>query len=233
MKILAIGAHPDDVEICCGGTLAKYVKAGHKVSVIHACNGNKGDYITKPDELAKIRCEEAQNAGRLIGAEVFCLGFGDGEVFYNEETLGHFTDAIRRVDPDVIITHNPEDYHLDHTAVSKLVTDATFLTSVPSYRLQSKATDKLAQIYFMETYSGIGFHPTDYVDISEEIATKLEMMKCHKSQLQWMREHDKIDVLDFLSVNGKYRGYQCGTGYAECFTRYLTALRAAPGCFLP
>ena len=233
MKILALGAHPDDVEICCGGTLAKYVKSGHQVSIIHACNGNKGDFITKPEELAKIRCKEAASAGRMIQADVSCLGFGDAEVFYNEETLGIFVDAIRKAEPDVIITHNPQDYHLDHTAVSKLTLDATFLTSVPSYRPQSKATSTIPQIYFMETYSGIGFHPTEYVDISPEIDTKLAMMKCHQSQIRWMKEHDHIDIIDFLLVNAKYRGYQCGVPYAECFTRYLTALRAVPGYYLP
>ena len=233
MRILVFGAHPDDAEICCGGTMAKYRKGGHEVAIIHACNGNKGDYITPPDQLAQIRCGEAARAGSLIGARVSCLGYGDADVFYNEETLGVFVDAIRREQPDVIFTHNPEDYHLDHIAVSKLVVDGTFLSTVPSYRPQSQAVSTMPQIYFMETYSGIGFQPTEYVDITQEMELKLEMMGCHSSQIKWMMEHDKVDILDFLKVSGKYRGYQCGTVYGECFRRYLTALRAVPGNFLP
>lgn len=233
MKILVFGAHPDDAEIACGGTMAKYRKGGHEVSVIHACNGNKGDYLTPSDQLADIRCKEAVMAGKVIGASVSCLGFGDAEIFYNEETLGVVVDAIRREKPDVIFTHDPEDYHLDHTAVSKLVVDGTFLATVPSYRPQSEAISVMPQVYFMETYSGIGFCPGEYVDISQEIDQKLEMMGCHSSQITWMQEHDHMDIMDFLKVNGKYRGYQCGTAYAECFRRYLTALRSVPGSFLP
>lgn len=233
MKVLVFGAHPDDAEICCGGTIAKYRKGGHEVSIIHACNGNKGDYITPPDQLAQIRCREAVMAGNVVGAKVYCLGYGDAEVFYNEETLGVFVDAIRKEQPDVIFTHNPEDYHLDHTAVSKLVVDGTFLSTVPSYRPQSQAINTMPQIYFMETYTGIRFQPSEYVDISQEMDLKLKMMECHPSQLKWVKEHDNLDLLDFLQVSGKYRGYQCGTVYAECFRRYLTALRAVPGNFLP
>lgn len=233
MRILVFGAHPDDAEICCGGTMAKYVKKGHEVYIIHACNGNKGDFITEPEELAGIRCREAIKAGNIIGARVSCLAYGDAEIFYNEENLKVFVKAIREVNPQVIFTHNPEDYHLDHTEVSKLVVDASFLTSVPSYCPEEKAMECIPQIYFMETYSGIGFYPTEYVDISEEIGVKLEMMRQHESQICWMKEHDHVDILEYLQVNGKYRGYQCGATYAECFTRYLTALRAVPGSFLP
>ncbi len=183
MNILAIGAHPDDVEFQCSGTLAKYLKQGHKVSIIHVCTGDKGDFVTPPEELANIRKAEASKSGALLGATVECLNFpGDG-IFYSEANLATFVKHIRPYAPDVIITHNPEDYHLDHTAVSKLVTDASFLLSVPSYCPETKYADTLPQIYYMEPYGCFDFIPTDYVDITDTMDTKRAMMSCHKSQL--------------------------------------------------
>lgn len=233
MKILAIGAHPDDIEVCCGGTMAKYRKQGHEVSILYACTGDKGDFTIEPDRLANIRSQEARESGATIGANVNMLGYKDGEILYTEETLGAMIDAIRNVNPDVIFTHYPEDYHLDHATVSKLAIDASFLVSVPSMRPATAHMNHVPQIYFMETYTGIGFVPTEYVDITDELTQKLDMMRCHKSQLRWLLEHDGQDVLDFLLVNAKYRGYQCGVPYAESFVRYITGLRAVPGYFLP
>lgn len=233
MNILAIGAHPDDVEIACAGTLAKYIRQGHHVSILHACKGDKGDFVTPPDELARIRVAEAQSAGKHLGVTVECLFFPDAGIFYSEENLATFVRHMRPYAPDVIITHTPNDYHLDHVAVSRLVTDASFLLSVPSYLPEVPYANVLPQIYYMEPYGGFGFTPTDYVDISDTLEVKREMMRCHESQIVWMREHDHVDILDYLDTVAKFRGYQCGVAYGEAFERKMMALRAANGNFLP
>ena len=77
MNVLAIGCHPDDVEVACAGTLAKYVKEGHKVIVCHVANGNLGHAIIQPDELRVMRRQEARNAGALAGIEVITCDIGD------------------------------------------------------------------------------------------------------------------------------------------------------------
>ena len=233
MRILVVCAHPDDAEISCCGTMAKYIRQGHQVAIMHACTGDKGDFVTPPDELAKIRVAEAVTAGKLLGATVECLNYSDAGVFYGEEVLGHFVDRIRNYEPDIIFTHSPNDYHLDHLAVSKLVTDATFLLSVPSYRPHSPYCSQIPQLYYIEPYGNFDFTPTDYVDITETLDVKLEMMSCHKSQLVWMKEHDNTDILDYIHTVAKFRGYQCGVRYAEAFTRKLMALRCAAGNYLP
>lgn len=233
MNILAIGAHPDDIELACAGTLLKYARQGHTVSILHACTGDKGDFVTPPDELARIRVAEAARSGARNGFTVECLGFPDAGIFYNEENLGLFVDAMRKYSPDVIFTHNPEDYHLDHIAVSKLVTDASFLLTVPHYRPHSGYCENSPLLYYFEPYGGFGFVPTDFVDISDFISEKIEMMKCHESQLVWMKEHDHVDILDYILTFGKHHGYQCGAGYAEVFRRYFGALRASAGNILP
>ncbi|MCI8995758.1 MAG: PIG-L family deacetylase [Lachnospiraceae bacterium] len=233
MKVLVVCAHPDDAEISCGGTLAKYARQGHRVSIMHVCTGDKGHKEIMPEELGPVRCREAQLAGAVIGAKVISLGFPDAGIFYTEENVKRFTEAIRREEPDLIITHTPDDYHLDHAAVSKLVIDASFLVSVPHYAMDVPAMEGVPQIYFMEPYTGINFVPSEFVDITETLELKLAMMGKHESQTVWIREHDDLDILDMIRTSAKFRGYQCKKKYAEGFVRYINALRAEPGRFLP
>ena len=80
LRVLAVGAHPDDLEILCGGTLARYAESGHQVVMAHVLSGDKGHYKTDSASLAKIREKEAEEAGRLIGAEVIDLGLPDAEL---------------------------------------------------------------------------------------------------------------------------------------------------------
>lgn len=233
MNILALAAHPDDSEINCGGTIAKYIKQGHEVYMVHACQGDKGDYLHSPEEMKDLRDKESKRSGRLVGAKVDSLNVPDGELEYNQVYLKLFVDKIREIDPDIIITHGPEDYHPDHIATGKLAIDASFLVSVPSVFPGIKAMEKVPQIYFMESYTGVGFLPEEYVDITDHFDTKLNMMKCHESQIKWLGEHDNLDIMDYIATSGKYRGFQCGVTYAEGFIRYTAALRMVPGRFLP
>ena len=234
MNVLAIGAHPDDIEVACAGTLAKCVKRGDRVIVCHASSGNLGHVVIPPDELRKIRAEEARTAGALAGIEVICAGFDDLEVFdNNKEARDKIVDIIKYANPDFIITHNPDDYMPDHTAVSRLVFDASFTATLPNYESKYKEPAKLVPIYYMDSIAGINFHPTEYVDISEEMELKLEMLECHKSQLVWMREHDNVDFADMVKTFAKYRGYQCGAEYAEGFRQCQVYLKGTTKRLLP
>lgn len=236
MNVLAIGAHPDDVEIACSGTLAKCVKRGDKVIVCHASSGNLGHVVIPPDELRKIREQEAINAGKLAGIEVISGGFDDLEIFDNNKTSrDKIVEVIRYANPDFIITHNPDDYMPDHTAVSRLVFDASFTATLPNYE-KGKFKDKeakLVPIYYMDTLAGVGFEPTEYVDISEEIDLKIKMLNCHESQLVWMRDHDGIDFADMVRTCSRYRGYQCGADFAEGFRMCHTYLKGTAKRLLP
>jgi LmbE family N-acetylglucosaminyl deacetylase len=225
MNVLAIGCHPDDVEIACSGTLIKCVKRGDKVIVCHASAGDLGHVVIPPDELTVIRENEAEQAGSLAGIEVIDGGFYDLDIYdNNKKARDKVIDVIRYARPDFIITHNPDDYMPDHTAVSRLVFDASFAATLPNYtgyphRYSRKDGEpaKLVPIYYMDTLAGVNFVPTEYVDISDEIDLKIQMLECHKSQLVWMREHDGIDFADMVKTCSRYRGYQCGAGYAEGF----------------
>ena len=220
ITVLAIGCHPDDIEVACAGTLAKCVKRGDRVIMCHVTNGNMGHKLIQPDELREIRLGEAQNSGRVIGVEVITCDVGDIMVYADcKEQRDMVTDVIRYADADAIITHSPNDYMPDHVAVSKLVFDASFAATIPHYETKRAPIEKLTPIYYMDTLAGINFMPTEYVDISGEIETKLSMLECHESQMKWMRDHDGIDFAEFVKTCARFRGLQCGAQYAEAFTQ--------------
>ena len=222
MRVLAIGCHPDDVEIACSGTLAKCVKRGDTVIVCHASSGDLGHVVIPPDELRVIRAGEAKRAGAMAGIEVVWGGFDDLQIYdNNKEARDKMVDVIRYADPDVIITHAPDDYMPDHTAVSRLVFDASFTATLPNYKTKVDKVAKLVPIYYMDTLAGVNFNPTEFVDISDE------------SQLVWMREHDGIDFADMVRTCSRYRGYQCGAEYAEGFRQCQVYLKGTAKRMLP
>lgn len=234
MRVLAIGAHPDDVEIACSGTLAKCVKRGDKVIVCHVSTGNLGHVVIPPDELKVMRAAEAKRAGQLAGIEVISAGFDDLDIFDgNRSSRDRIVEVIQYARPDFIITHNPDDYMPDHTAVSRLVFDASFAATLPNYPTEAKRAAQLVPIYYMDTLAGVGFEPTEYVDISEEIDLKIRMLCCHESQIVWMRDHDGIDFADMVRTCSRYRGYQCGADYAEGFRQCRTYLKGTTKRLLP
>jgi LmbE family N-acetylglucosaminyl deacetylase len=221
MRVLAVGAHPDDLEILCAGTLARFSKRGDQVAMCYFTRGEKGHFTIPSDELADIRKDEALQAAKLIDAEVYGLGLLDGEV--NAEdilTQRKIIDVIRQVRPDVIITHSPNDtYHSDHGRVSKLVLDASFHASVPKVKTDYEHHDLVPPIYYME--------------ISDTFMTKLQMVSKHQSQLTWLKEHDNLYILDVVETIAKFRGWQCGVKYAEGFIPCLRWPRITTERFLP
>jgi LmbE family N-acetylglucosaminyl deacetylase len=234
MRVLAVGAHPDDIEIVSSGTLLRFKEQGAEVYICHALNGDKGHYHIPPAELARTRIAEAQEAGKLMGAEVFTLGLSDAELIAEDlKTRGLFIDAIRRAKPDLIITHNPEDYMPDHVATSKLVRDAAFCASLPHFKTEYPSFDSVPPIYYMDTLAGIGFQPEEYVDISGVIELKEKMLACHQSQVLWMQEHDHVDLIGMMKLQCKFRGLQCGVDYAEGFVSARIYPSIKPARLLP
>ena len=234
MNILAIGAHPDDVEIACSGTLMRCVERGDKVTVCHVSDGNLGHVIIPPDELAVIRHEEACRAGRMGGYEVIWGGFHDLDIFENnKKSRDMMVDVMKYAKPDLIITHAPNDYMPDHTSVSKLVFDAAFTATLPNYKTAEEGHIGMVPIYYMDTLAGVDFNPTEYVDITGYMDKKIEMLECHESQLKWMRDHDHIDFAEFVRSCSRFRGLQCGVQYAEAFSQEMVWPKVTTRRMLP
>jgi LmbE family N-acetylglucosaminyl deacetylase len=219
MKILAIGAHPDDLELLCGGTLALYSKMGHEVFMCHVCDGNKGSLVYSSEELVKIRRNEAIESAKLIGAKSIWGGMSDGEVILDLDSRVKVIDILRQANPDVVITHHPNDYHSDHINVSRLVFEATYLSSLKLWETNYPCSDKIPILYYMDTLAGVNFIPVEYVDISKTIDVKVEMMLKMKSQLGWLKEMHNTDAEEFIKTIARFRGFQAGVPFAEAFVQ--------------
>ena len=235
MNILAIGAHPDDIEVGCGGTLGRYSLDGCSITMCTVAKGDKGHTEIEPNSLQVIRKEEATEAAAMISAEYVSLNAGDVEISAEDKALkDDLVEIIRSVQPDVLITHPPEDYMPDHVAVSKLVFSASFAATVPNYaHSKGKTTAKITPLYYMDTLAGVDFIPEEYVDISETLETKIQMLEKHQTQLKWMKDHDGIDFTEFVTTVARFRGLQCGAVYAEAFRQCRVWPKVKTKRFLP
>ncbi|MFN3650202.1 MAG: PIG-L deacetylase family protein [Armatimonadota bacterium] len=233
MNVLAIGAHPDDLEILCAGTLARCAEREDRVTMLIVTDGSAGHAEIPPDRLAGIREAEARAAAGVIGAELVWLGLRDEFVFNDEPTRLLLLNAIRGASPELILTHAPEDYHPDHRAVSRAVFDASFIMGLPNVRTENPAQPGVPALYYFDTLAGLGFTPAEYVDVTPAWETKCEMLRRHSSQVDWLQYHDQIDILGFMETVAKFRGLQCGVPFAEAFRPADAWPRRRPARLLP
>jgi LmbE family N-acetylglucosaminyl deacetylase len=234
LRVLAIGAHPDDLELQCAGTLAKYALRGDHVTMAVAMSGDCGSATLPKEEIAAIRGQEARASAAVLGAEFLVMHhYSDGFLFSTEQTRLDFLNVIRQARPDVILTHSPNDYHPDHRMASQIVCDVRIMITVPNIKTESPPCDKLPEIYFFDTMAGIDFVPQHYVDITGTFDVKKKMLSCHKSQSSWLEDQYKMTYLDFIDCVGRFRGLQCGVQYAECFQVSPTWPKQAKSILLP
>jgi LmbE family N-acetylglucosaminyl deacetylase len=234
MRVVAIGAHPDDLAMLCGGTLARFVADGHTVVMCDVTRGDKGSYTHTSDEIAAVRASESQLSARIAGAEYSALGLSDGEVLASDPRHREMMiDLLRSTRPDVLITHSPNDYMADHNEVSKLVFDTSFLATLPLLASTHPSLDLVPPLFYMDTLAGIGFEPEEYVDIGTVIDQKTDMLQAHASQLTWLRDHDGVDIVEQMRTVAGFRGLQCGVRFAEGFAACRAWLRPRPYRILP
>lgn len=235
MNILAVGAHPDDLEILCAGTLALYARQGHNVFMAAFTCGDMGDLKIPPEELARTRKAESEASAAVIGARLLWPAITDEHVFPNEAQRRTMIDLLRESDPDVILTHSPEDYHPDHRYVSQLVFDSYFQKGLPHIPAQTKPPCRFAgtQIFYMDTIAGVGFAPSEYVDISSVIETKRQMLRCHQSQFKAISSMTQRDLAQLIEIQSSFRGLAAGCPYAEGFCRLQTWQRGLTRRLLP
>jgi len=234
VRVLAVGAHPDDLEILCGGTLARFVQEGHEVVMCHATCGDRGSFVHSSEEIARIRGAEAYRAAEICGAEYATLGFSDGEINAADRSQQHaVVDLVRDARPDLILTHSQGDYMGDHNEIAKLVFECSFYATLPLYETGKSHHSSVTPIYHIETIMGLGFQPTEFVDITATIETKVAMLEVHESQLTWLRDHDGVDIVEQMRTTSRFRGQQCGVAYAEGFVPCLTWLRGTTRRLLP
>jgi LmbE family N-acetylglucosaminyl deacetylase len=233
LKVLAFGAHPDDIEVLCGGTLAKYYKQGHKVSIAIATNGGAGHPTMAPKEIIEIRKKEAAEAAKVIDAELYWLGIDDQFLIDDRETRIIFINAIRKSKPDVILTSHFNDYHHDHRMTGELVFKTIVSAHLPGVKTEVEPCESIPVLYYYDSLNGLNFIPDIYTDITDTLDVKKEMLSKHESQLAAMREILKADLYGIIEINAMYRGLQCNARYAEGFKKADSYLMTSSQRLLP
>ena len=218
MNVLFVGAHPDDIEVFCGGTAATYAQQGANLFFCVATNGNCGSSTLPPEKIAAVRHEEAKNAAAVLGAKLIWLDFDDEFLLDSRETRLKFIEAFRVARPDVVFCHWRADYNPDHSISGMIVDECVHMAAIPNIKTDSKPTDQIPHVYFMDTPAGVGFEPEIYVDISgDAFARKVEMTAKHVSQNQWMKDLFGYELEAFLKIPAQFRGLQAGCPMAEGF----------------
>ncbi len=226
-SILALHAHPDDIETLGAGTLALLAAKGHRIVIATMTAGDCGSAEFTPEETARIRRREAATAAAMIGAEYDCVGVPDLGVFNDDATRRRVTEAVRRAAPDLVITSAPADYHPDHEATSVLVRDACFAASAPNYKTGEAAPlDGIPLLYFMDPIGGRdregrAVPPEFGVDIGAVFETKRAMLAAHESQASWLlKQHGITDYVDSMVSWSLRQGRALGVQHAEGFRQY-------------
>lgn len=231
-RVLAIGAHPDDIELSCAGTLARFLQAGSAVHVAVVCRGDNGGGAGSAEELAARREQEARRAAQLLGAPISFLGLADAEVRDDPDTRLLFLNLLRRTQPELILTHGPEDYHEDHRQVSSLVMKVSWFAASPGQETDLPPLPQPPAVVFMDHLAGIGFEPTHLVDVTETFALKQQMLACHASQTG-RPDSGMHQLMELSETLARLRGLQCGVRYAEGFRPYAAFGRRRPEPLLP
>jgi len=213
LKIIVIGAHPDDPETGCGGTMLCFAKNGHEVVSAYLTRGEAGISGTSHDAAARIRTKEAQNACEILQARAAFLGQTDGSCEITPARYGEMFDFLKSENPDIVLTHWPVDTHRDHRICSVLVHDAWL------------KLNRAFGFYYFEVESGTqtqNFAPTHFMDISSVIEEKHKACLCHVSQ------HIDRVIQNYHGPMEKFRGMQAGYSYAEAFIRHDQSSNSIP-----
>ena len=207
MRILAVGAHPDDIEFMCAGTLAKYAERGDKVVMAIVTNGEVGSSTLSKEEISKIRREEAQASASVIGAELIWMDFPDEFLFDDKATRMAFIEMIRKARPDLVITHPLDDlYHTDHNTTGKIVNDVALMGTIPNIKTESPPCTSIPYLYYADAQGAVNFLPDEYVDISDVFEIKKQMLSMHKSQESWLMDQYGMTPLEFMEIIARFRG---------------------------
>jgi LmbE family N-acetylglucosaminyl deacetylase len=189
LRLLIIGAHPDDADYAAGGTAALYRAAGHLVQMVSLTNGDAGHHLQPGPELARRRRAEAAAAGAVIGATYETLDNHDGELLPTLENRRQVIRLLRTFRPDLVLTHRPNDYHPDHRYTSQLVQDAAYMVTVPAVVPDVPHLPRDPVIAYLpdDFQKPYPLWPDVLVDVGNVLNEIVAMLHCHVSQFyEWL-----------------------------------------------
>jgi LmbE family N-acetylglucosaminyl deacetylase len=193
LRVLVIGAHPDDCEFAAGGTAALWARRGDRVRFLSMTNGDAGHFAMEPAALAARRRLEAERAAAVIGVESQVLAHCDGRLEPSLENRLDLIGRIRSFAPDLILTHRPSDYHPDHRYTSILVQDSAYVVTVPLIRPDVRHLDRNPVIaYVADRFrKPLPFSADVAVDVGPVMDLKWAMLQAHASQFyEWLPYND-------------------------------------------
>lgn len=208
LRILVIGAHPDDCELKAGGVAAMYRQAGHVVKFVSVTNGQSGHHRLQPDEVIRVRKAETEAVSRLTGIEYEILNHRDGFLLPTLEARQQLIALIRRFQPSLILTHRPNDYHPDHRATATLVCDAAYMVTVPLVVPEvPHLRDNPVIAYLSDDFTRPQpFAPSVAIDIEPVLDQAIEQMACHQSQFfEWLAYNLQFEAQLPPDLSGRKR----------------------------
>jgi LmbE family N-acetylglucosaminyl deacetylase len=235
MRVLAVMAHPDDIEFTCAGTLALLRRAGWDVHLATMTAGDLGTVTLSRAAISRIRRREAAASARLLEADYTCLGFADLTIVYNDTTKRRVSALLRLVRPDLVIVPSPVDYMADHEETPRIVREAAFASTVPNWKAslggrRPRPCATLPAILYADPIDNVDHFGRRVaaqlvVDVTSSIDLKEEMLACHESQRSWLRhQHGEDEYLLWMRRVGADRARdfgRAGVKYAEGFRQHL------------
>ena len=226
--VLSIGAHPDDAEFMCAGTLALLHERGWQVHIATMAPGDCGTVQYSREEISRIRKGESAKAAALLDGRYHCLECGDIFIMYDRGTLLKAIELVRKVRPKIVLTLSPSDYMVDHETASRLAQTACFCCGVVNVETPgAEPFEPIPYLYYADPVEGkdkLGtpIQPSMIVDISGAIDVKEKMLCCHESQRDWLLKHHGMDeYVNMMKAFGRKRGAEIGRQFGEGFRQHL------------
>jgi LmbE family N-acetylglucosaminyl deacetylase len=226
--VLSLGAHPDDAEFFCTGTLALLEKKGWQIHIATMTPGDCGTVQYSREEISRIRRAEAAKAAGMLNGSYHCLESNDIFIMYDKPTLIKAIELMRKVRPTIVLTTSPTDYMVDHEMASKIAQTACFACGVVNIETPgAEPFEPIPYLYYMDPVEGQDNLGTKIkagtiVDISSVIDVKEKMLCSHESQRNWLLEHHGIDdYVIAMKKLGEERGREINSQFAEGFRPHL------------
>jgi LmbE family N-acetylglucosaminyl deacetylase len=215
--VLALGAHPDDLEFQIGGTLAALAAKGVEVHMATVTDGWCGSYELSGPEIAQIRLGEARRAAEIAGAASFHhLGMHDQGSETTIERRRDLVNLMRRLGVTVLLGHPPNDYHIDHRNASELLFQARCAAVVPNFADEPPLAVTPHLAYF-DSNEAVGFEPEIWIDVSATMDVKRRMLAVHESQVTLLARMYDEHLEEMMERLARFRGGQRSCRYAEAF----------------
>jgi LmbE family N-acetylglucosaminyl deacetylase len=226
--VLTLGAHPDDAEFFCTGTLALLHEKGWQIHMATMTPGDCGTVEYNREQISRIRRAEATEAAAILDGTYHCLESSDIFIMYDKPSLLKAVELIRKVKPTIVFTTSPVDYMVDHEMASKIAQTACFACGVVNVETPAaEPFEPIPYLYYMDPVEGKDNLGTTIevgtiVDISTVMEIKEQMLCCHESQRNWLLKHHGIDdyVISMKKLS-RERGRQINSTYAEGFRQHL------------